>query len=61
MNGIVVPPKDPGAIAIAIEKLARNPELRDRLASEAVATMNGEFYVSRSIEKLVQVYEELVA
>jgi glycosyltransferase involved in cell wall biosynthesis len=34
-NGILVPGKDPAALATALERLARDPETRARLGAEA--------------------------
>jgi len=39
VNGLLVPPIDPVALADALEKLARDPELRRRLGHEARATV----------------------
>lgn len=34
-NGLLVPPGDSGALAVALRRLVREPETRDRLATEA--------------------------
>jgi glycosyltransferase involved in cell wall biosynthesis len=35
VNGLLVPEKDPAALAAALERLAREPETRSRLGVEA--------------------------
>lgn len=53
-NGYLVPPGDPQAIIQAIEHLYHNPELRQRLASEAKSQLS-----AYSPEKMVKRYREL--
>jgi glycosyltransferase involved in cell wall biosynthesis len=50
-NGIVVPQRQPAAIADAIESLLRDPEGRQRLGSNAAADVRSRFDV-RSCEEV---------
>jgi len=38
-NALLVSPKDPDALAVALQRLCREPELRERLGQNALATL----------------------
>ncbi len=48
-NGILVPPKDPGALARAIDRLARNPDERYRMGRAGRDLMEERFTLPRKI------------
>jgi colanic acid/amylovoran biosynthesis glycosyltransferase len=53
-TGLLVPPDDAGALAAAIERLLADPELRQRLGSEARARVTAEFSDSVNLDRLEQ-------
>lgn len=59
-NGILVPPRDPRALADAICDLAANPELRRRLGESARASVE-QFSIERTVEKNLAMYAALLA
>ncbi len=59
-NGLVVPPKSPEALAVAIRRLAADPALAQRCAHAAVETIKGRLSVHQSISKTVRLYQELL-
>ncbi len=59
-DGLLVPPRDPLALADAIEKLAGDPELCRRLGQAARHKAQTEFDECIVIERTMAVYEELV-
>jgi glycosyltransferase involved in cell wall biosynthesis len=56
-TGLLVPPRDPAAIAAALERLVHDPALRQRLADAGHARVAREFDVARTTER----YLELIA
>jgi colanic acid/amylovoran biosynthesis glycosyltransferase len=56
-TGLLVPPRDPRAIAAALERLVREPELRQRLADAGHDRVARDFDVARTTER----YLELIA
>ena len=56
-TGILVPPGDAGALAGALEMLARRPELRERLGRQGRAHVEGRFELGRCTERLGRVLE----
>lgn len=56
-NGFVVPPEDPQAFAIALERLIRDPALRTRLGEAAERRVRREFDHQTSIRQLKQLFE----
>lgn len=58
-NGLLVPPGDSRALALAIARLVADPALAARLGRAARATVEGRFTVSASLERLEQVYRSL--
>jgi len=59
VSGLLVEPKDPEAIAEAVERLIREPELRARLG-EAASRRAPEYDWKHVTEQLVAFYEEAV-
>ncbi len=51
-NGILAPPEDPQALAAALEKAIRNPELRRQLGDAAEHRVRSEFDHNTSIRQL---------
>lgn len=60
-TAILVPPADAGAIAAAIRRLAKDPELCRRLGTSAYQYVGEHFSLSRMIEKTIGVYEKALA
>jgi glycosyltransferase involved in cell wall biosynthesis len=60
-NGLLVPPRDATAIARAIERYARDVDLRLRMARAAQETIAGRLNIARSVECTVALYTELCA
>lgn len=57
VNGLVVPPEDPQALAAAIERLIRDPALRQRLGEAAERRVRSEFDHHVSIRQLKDLFE----
>ena len=55
VNGLLVPPRDPGALVIAIAKLLRDPDLRCRFAARSLAVFDRGY----SAEQMIRRYEAL--
>ncbi len=54
-NGVLVPPRDPSALADAIETLVNSPERRGKLGAGA-RTCSARFDIRRTVERLEAVY-----
>ena len=54
VTGILVPPGDAGAIADALERLARDPDLRSRLAAGGRARVAAEFDLDTNARRLIE-------
>lgn len=59
-DGILVPPRNPRALADAILGLMRDPERRQQLAAAGHARVQRAFSADRMVEATLGVYEELV-
>ncbi len=59
-HGLVVPPKDPQAMAAAIVKLWENQELCKRYGQNAQKHIQTNFHIEQSIRETHQMYKELV-
>lgn len=60
-TGLLVPPRDPVALADAIARLADDPELRARLGRAARERVLERFTVDRVVEQTLAVYRALCA
>ena len=61
VTGILVPPKDPDALAEAVIQLLRDPQLRRRLGQAARDRVVSEFRIERVVEQTLKVYETVLA
>jgi glycosyltransferase involved in cell wall biosynthesis len=60
-NGLLVPQKDPKALATAIERLRADADLRERLSSRARQSAVDRFSWDATIDALEQVFERALA
>ncbi|MGB9586737.1 MAG: glycosyltransferase family 4 protein, partial [Armatimonadota bacterium] len=60
VNGILIPPRDPNAIADAVMKLLRDPELRCKMGAEGKRIAEGEFNVDTMVEGVLAVYRDVL-
>ena len=60
VHGLLVPPRDPGALAGAIAKLLRDPEGRHRMGARGKDRQGREFDLESMVERVELLYEELV-
>jgi glycosyltransferase involved in cell wall biosynthesis len=60
-TGLVVPPEDPSALALAVLRLLGDERLRARLAAGALAHARAELSVGRMAEGTIAVYEDVLA
>lgn len=56
VNGLLVPPGDVRALAAAIDRLLREPSLRQRLGAAARASIEARFSLESAIERLLELY-----
>ena len=57
-NGLVVPPENPAALAAALERAIREPELRRRLGEAAETRVRSHFDHMSSIGQLKALFEQ---
>jgi len=60
VTGVLVPPRDPAALAAAIHRLRSDPALSSRLARAARARVEAEFSAEAMARGIMQVYDALV-
>jgi len=58
-NGLLIEPKDPEGLKIAVQTLLSNPALCRNLGEAARDKVQKEFSIEKSIERLVMIYEKL--
>lgn len=61
MEGILIPPRNPEALADAIGVLIDDPRLREELGRNGVARVLQEFAVDRYVARTLEVYEQAVS
>jgi glycosyltransferase involved in cell wall biosynthesis len=61
IDGFLVPPRDPGAAATALERLWREPDLRARMGQAARARVEAEFTAERLTQEWAELYEQVVS
>jgi glycosyltransferase involved in cell wall biosynthesis len=61
LEGLLVPPRDPAALARAIRALAADAGRRARLGAAGVARVAAEFTVERYVDRTLAVYDEALA
>jgi glycosyltransferase involved in cell wall biosynthesis len=59
VDGLLLPPRDPGAWAAAIDRLLADPALAARLGAAAARTARETFALERTIERTAALYREL--
>lgn len=59
-TGLLVPPKNPEALADALERLIKDPELRKRLGTAARSSIISDFSLDRIVSETLAVYQELL-
>jgi glycosyltransferase involved in cell wall biosynthesis len=60
VTGLVVPPRDPAALAAAINRLLADEPLRRRMGAAARRRADGEFTLARMLERRFELYRSLV-
>jgi len=60
-TGLIVPPADPARLALAINELLQNGELRRTLGQQAKVRATTEFGAQRMCEQLMGVYNQVLA
>jgi len=58
VDGLLVPPAQPDALAAAAIRLARDPHLWDRIAASGRARVEDRFSVATSVKRVEAIYEE---
>lgn len=61
VSGLLVPPEDPEALAVALERLLADAPLRERMGREGRQRVCAEFTVARMVERVAEEYERLLA
>lgn len=60
VTGFLVPPKDPEALAVALQKLIDNPKMRQQMGGAGQKKAMQEFTLDRMLRETVRVYEEVL-
>jgi glycosyltransferase involved in cell wall biosynthesis len=61
VEGLLIPPNDADSLAGAVLRLARDPELRDRLSQAAVARAVTQWRFDAYVDRLERQYQEIVS
>ncbi len=61
VNGLLVPPKNPGALAAAIETLLKSPELRAEFGAASRRLAEERFSDQQVVSRILDLYRELLA
>jgi glycosyltransferase involved in cell wall biosynthesis len=58
-HGLLVPPRDPRALADALGRLLRDPRLREQLGRQARERQSRDFDIATTVRRLETLYEDL--
>jgi len=58
-TGLLVPPRDPGALAAAIDQLLADPAARERMGRAARRAVEARFSLDQAIDRTIALYQEL--
>jgi len=61
VDGLLVPPADPAALAVAVVRLIRDPVLRERIAGAGYRTVVDRFSIEAQVRRTEAVYDEELA
>jgi rhamnosyl/mannosyltransferase len=61
VTGLVTPPNDPAALAAAVNRITRDPDLRGRMAAAALARARAEFDQALMVTRVQALYDETLA
>jgi glycosyltransferase involved in cell wall biosynthesis len=61
VDGLLVPPADPAALADALVRLLRDPRLRERLGEAGYGTVAERFSIDAQVRRIEAVYDEELA
>ena len=61
VTGLLVPPRDPHALAEAILRLLRDPDLRKRMGGAGRERVAAHFSVEQMVQRTEKLYEHLLA
>ncbi|MDO9161748.1 MAG: glycosyltransferase family 4 protein [Methylococcaceae bacterium] len=59
-NGLLIPAKDPQALAVALNRLLNDAELRESMGKRGRAMVEAEFSTEYVVEQTLQLYKELL-
>jgi glycosyltransferase involved in cell wall biosynthesis len=59
VNGILIPPRDSNALALAVEELADDPDKSERYGSESLNRAKNEFDHHRVVGEYLKMYDDL--
>lgn len=59
VNGLLIPPRDPEAVARALDRLLADPEFAKRLGEQARAEVEAHYSLERLGREINEIYEEL--
>jgi glycosyltransferase involved in cell wall biosynthesis len=61
INGILVPPQTPEALASAIRSLLLDPKKRERLGASGLSTVREKFNLVATVQELIGIFESHIA
>jgi glycosyltransferase involved in cell wall biosynthesis len=61
LDGLLVPPADPAALAAAVVRLIRDPGLRERIGEAGYRTVADRFSIDAQVRRVEEVYDEELA
>jgi glycosyltransferase involved in cell wall biosynthesis len=59
LDGLVVPVRDSAALAGALDRIARNPELAKRFGDNGYRRISTDFNTNTTVQQTLELYQEL--